>query len=185
MTPQPVLHATTARGEKITLRPAELRDVDAIFETCRDEETLRWTTLPLDYDRDRAIGFVNEYAPGWWERGEGAVWVITDAADTYAGQLDLRVDARDKQVADVGFITAPHARGKGYMTAALRAAVEFGFQELELKRVEWRAHLGNDGSRRVAEKVGFQLEGIQRNGCPQRGERHDAWVAAILPGELA
>jgi RimJ/RimL family protein N-acetyltransferase len=185
MTPQPVLTATTTRGEKITLRPAELRDVDAIYANCKDAETLRWTTLPLDYDRDRAIGFVNDYAPGWWERGDGAVWVIADSAGDYVGQLDLRVNARDRLVADVGFMTAPQARGKGYMTAALRAAVQFGFEELGLQRIEWRAHIGNDGSRRVAEKVGFRHEGIQRNGCPQRGERHDAWVAAILPGELA
>jgi RimJ/RimL family protein N-acetyltransferase len=185
MTPQPVLHAITAQGEKITLRPAEARDVDAIYATCRDEESVRWTSLPLDYDHDRAVGFVNEYAPGWWQRGEGAAWVIADAAGDYAGQLDLRVNPRDKKVADVGFMTAPHARGKGYMTAALRAAVEFGFQELDLARIEWRAHVGNDGSRRVAEKVGFRYEGIQRHGCVQRGERHDAWVAAILPGETA
>jgi RimJ/RimL family protein N-acetyltransferase len=182
---QPVLHATTDRGEKISLRPAEMRDVDAIFATCHDPETLKWTNLPLDYPREKAVGFVEDYAPGWWERGEGAAWVVADPSGDYAGQLDLRVDPRDKKVADVGFITAPHARGRGYMTAALRAAVEFGFRELGLERIEWRAQVGNDGSRRVAEKVGFVYEGIQRNGCPQRGERRDAWVAAILKGELA
>ncbi len=185
MTPQPVLQATTALGEKISLRPAEPRDIDAIYATARNEETLRWVTLPLDYDRERAIGFVNEYAPGWWQRGDGAVWVIADASDEYAGQLDLRLNPRDREVADVGFMTAPTARGKGYMTAALRAAVEFGFAQFGLKRIEWRAHVGNVASRRVAEKAGFQYEGIQRNGCPQRGERHDAWIAAIVPGDLA
>ncbi|GIH07072.1 acetyltransferase [Rhizocola hellebori] len=185
MTPQPTLSATTDRGEKIILRPAEERDIDAIFQSCSDSETLRWTTLPLDYSRDRAEGFVSEYAPGWWERGDGASWVIADSDDTYAGQLDLRVDPRDRQLADVGFITAPHARGKGYMTAAVRAAVAFGFDELKLERIEWRAHVGNEASRRVAEKVGFRFEGILRNGCPQRGERHDGWISAILKGELA
>ncbi len=183
MTPQPTLTAVTDRGEKITLRPAEERDLEAIFEACRDEETLRWTTIPLDYSREKAQGYVSEYAPGWWQRGDGASWVIADPQDAYAGQIDLRVDPRDKAVADVGFLSAPHARGRGYMTAALRAAVRFGFEELSLARVEWRAHVGNDASKRVAEKAGFRFEGIQRQGCAQRGERHDAWMAAILPGE--
>src|SRR5262245_22159177 len=111
------------------LRPAETRDVDAIFATAVDPETLAWVGLPLDYDRDRAVSYVDSYAPGWWERGDGAAWVVTDAEGDYAGQLDLRIDGRDRQVADVGFMTAPHARGRGYMTAALRAAVEFGFAE--------------------------------------------------------
>lgn len=178
--PQPVLQATTDRGEKILLRPAEKRDVDAIFDTVHDPETLEWVSLPLDYPRERAVGFVEDYAPGWWERGDGAVWVIADADGDYVGQLDLRIDARDRQVADVGFMTAPHARGRGYMTAALRAAVEFGFSELGLERIEWRAHVGNDGSKRVAEKAGFTHEGIQRKGCAQRGKRFDCWVAAIV-----
>jgi RimJ/RimL family protein N-acetyltransferase len=184
MTPQPTLNVTTDRGVKIILRPAEERDIDAIFQSCRDSETLRWTTLPLDYPREKAEGFVSEYAPGWWARGDGAAWVIADGEDNYAGQLDLRVDPRDRAVADVGFITAPHARGKGYMTAALRAAVKFGFDELHLERIEWRAQVGNDASRRVSEKVGFRFEGVLRKGCQQRGERHDGWIAAILKGEL-
>jgi len=182
--PQPVLQATTDRGEKITLRPAEMGDVDAILVTATDPETLVWVTLPLDYDRDRAIGYVEGYAPGWWERGDGAAWVVADADGNYAGQLDLRIDARDRQVADVGFMTSPHARGRGYMTAALRAAVEFGFSELGLERIEWRAHVGNDGSKRVAEKAGFVHEGIQRKGCAQRGERHDCWVAAVIRSDM-
>jgi len=175
-----VLHATTDRGEKIMLRLAEQRDIDEILATATDPETLEWVTLPLDYDRDRAVSYVESYAPGWWKRGDGAAWVVADAEGTYAGQLDLRIDARDRQVADVGFMTAPHARGRGYMTAALRAAVEFGFDELGLERIEWRAHVGNDGSKRVAEKAGFIYEGIQRHGCAQRGKRYDCWVAAIL-----
>lgn len=183
--PQPVLNATTDRGEKISLRAADARDVDAILATATDPETLRWTTLPLDYDRDNAVSFVREYAPGWWERGQGAAWVIADSQGDYAGQIDLRVDPRDKQVADVGFLTAPHARGRGYMTAAVRAAVEFGFRELGLERIEWRAQIGNAGSKRVAEKAGFRIEGVQRLGIPQRGERRDAWLASEIKEDLA
>jgi len=182
--PQPVLETATDRGEKIMLRLAEMRDVDAILVTATDPETLMWVTLPLDYDRDRAIGYVEGYAPGWWERGDGAAWVVADGEGNYAGQLDLRIDARDRQVADVGFMTSPHARGRGYMTAALRAAVEFGFGELGLERIEWRAHVGNTGSKRVAEKAGFVHEGILRKGCAQRGERHDCWLAAIIRSDV-
>jgi RimJ/RimL family protein N-acetyltransferase len=183
--PHPVLDATTDRGDKIMLRLAETRDIDSILATATDPETLEWVTLPLDYDRDRAVSYVESYAPGWWERGDGAAWVITDADGNYVGQLDLRIATGDRQVADVGFMTSPHARGRGYMTAALRAAVEFGFAELGLERIEWRAHVGNDASKRVAEKAGFVQEGIQRKGCAQRGGRHDCWLAAIIREDLS
>ncbi|GHJ45757.1 acetyltransferase [Catellatospora sp. TT07R-123] len=182
--PQPVLNATTSHGEHLTLRPAEARDADAIQKACSDPETVRWTTVPLGYDAEMAAGFVTEYAPGWWQRRQGACWVVADAEGSYVGQLDLRV-GKDPEVADVGFITAPYARGRGYMPAALRAAAEYGLRELGLARVEWKAHVGNDGSRRVAEKAGFVFEGVQRGGCAHRGERRDCWIAALIQEDLA
>lgn len=182
-TAQPVIHAVTDRGAPLTLRPPTLDDAPGVLLACTDPETLRWTTVPLDYDHERAVGFVTDYAPGWWQRRQGAAFVIADAGDAYVGQIDLRVGA-DPEVADVGFLTSPHARGHGYMSAALRAVTEWGIRELGLVRVEWKAHVGNEGSRRVAERAGFTYEGVLRNGCAHRGERRDAWLAAFVPADL-
>jgi RimJ/RimL family protein N-acetyltransferase len=182
--PQPVLTAITDRGEKITLRLPEERDADALVAACSDPESIKWTSLPRGYDLERAHGFITEYAPGWWQRRQGAAWVITDPQDQYAAQIDLRVYDSDPEVADVGFLAGPHARGKGYMTAALRAVTRFGIEELGLKRIEWKAHVGNVASRRVAEKAGFTMEGTLRQGCAARGVRHDAWLASFLPADL-
>lgn len=182
--PQPVLTAITDHGEKITLRPADSRDAEALVIACTDPESTKWTMLAPGYDLQRAHGFITEYAPGWWQRKQGAVWVIADPQDHYAAQIDLRVYESDPQVADVGFLASPHARGRGYMTAALRAAARFGICELGLKRIEWKAHVGNDASRRVAEKAGFTMEGVLRQGCVARGERFDAWLASFLPEDL-
>jgi RimJ/RimL family protein N-acetyltransferase len=183
--PQPVLTAITDRGDKITLRLPEERDAEALVIACSDPESTRWTTLAPGYDLTRAHGFITEYAPGWWQRRQGGCWVIADPQGAYAAQIDLRVDSKDPQVADVGFLTAPHARGRGYMTAALRTVARFGIQELGLLRVEWKAHVGNEGSRRVAEKAGFRFEGVLRAGCAARGERFDAWLASLIPADLA
>jgi RimJ/RimL family protein N-acetyltransferase len=183
--PQPLLTATTERGEKITLRLPEERDAPALVIACSDPESTRWTTIAPGYDLARAHDFITEYAPGWWQRSQGACWVIADPDGAYAAQIDLRVSASDPEVADVGFLTGPHARGRGYMTAALRAVARFGIEELGLQRVEWKAHVGNDASRRVAEKAGFTMEGVLRAGCAAHGERHDAWIASLLPADLA
>ncbi|GAA1382129.1 GNAT family N-acetyltransferase [Catellatospora chokoriensis] len=182
--PQPVLHTVTDRGAPLTLRPARLDDAPGILIACTDPESRRWTTVPLDYDPEKAVGWVTGYAPGWWERRQGAAFVLADADDAYVGQIDLRVSG-DPQVADIGFLTAPHARGHGYMSAALRAVAEWGIRELGLARVEWKAHVGNDGSRRVAERAGFTYEGVQRSGCAHRGERRDAWTAALVREDLS
>jgi RimJ/RimL family protein N-acetyltransferase len=183
-TSQPVLFARTPAGEELRLRPLDERDIDPVVRTCQDPETLRWTSVPDPYQRTDAESFVHGYAPTVWRRGTGAVFAIADNADGYAGIMELRVSPADPLVADLGFMVAPWARGRGYCPAAVIAVCTWGFTALGLARIEWRAHVGNLRSRRVVEKAGFTFEGTARQALEHRGTRADAWVAALLPADL-
>ncbi|MFE9918344.1 GNAT family N-acetyltransferase [Micromonospora sp. NPDC005553] len=180
--PQPVLFAETGAGE-LRLRPMEEKDLDAVVQTCRDRETIRWTTVPDPYDRADAEGY-QAYGRDSWARGDAACFMIADADDRYVGTLDLRLSPTDPLVADTGFMTAPAARGRGYLPAALVALSAWGFSTLGLARIEWRANVGNTASRRAAEKAGFLIEGTARGGVQHRGERVDVWVGALLAKDL-
>lgn len=178
MAAPPVL-AAKAGTEELRLRAPAGRDVDAIMAACQDAESARWTTVPQPYRRSHAEAFVHEHAARRWAHGEGVVFVIADRADAACGTIELRLSA-DPVVAEVGFLVAPAARGRGYAAAALRALAGWGYAALGLQRVEWRAHVGNTASRRVAEKAGFTVEGIARAGLAHHGQRRDVWVAARL-----
>jgi RimJ/RimL family protein N-acetyltransferase len=180
---QPVLTALTPAGVAVRLRRPAGRDLDAIVAACRDRESAAWTTVPDPYQHRDAEYFTFEHAPGQWARGEGITCAITDADDAYCGSIELRFLA-DPSVADVGYLVAPWARGRGFASTALRELCRWALDNLALRRIEWRAYLGNDASRRVAEKAGFTIEGVARAGCAQRGRLHDAWVASLLPGDL-
>lgn len=178
---QPVLTTTALRtGELLRLRRPQARDIDAIVTTCRDPETIHWTTVPHPYQRSDAEFFVGPYADERWTKGMGALFVIADATDTYVGSMELRLSPVDELLADVGYMTAPHARGHGYGPAALAAVCRWGFTALGLVRIEWRSNVGNTASRRMAEKAGFIFEGTARSALSHRGQRVDAWVAALL-----
>lgn len=180
MTAQPTLADAT-----VTLRPVRASDLPDVLAACQDPETQRWTTIPVPYGEDDARHFVEEHAPSFWASQRGAVWAMCPAgSDRFSGGLDLRRSLEDPDIADVGFSCAPWARERGVTTAALRLACRWGFEQLRLARIEWRAYVGNDASRRVAEKAGFVLEGVQRARLAQRGERRDCWVAGLLPGDL-
>ncbi|MEU4470203.1 GNAT family N-acetyltransferase [Micromonospora sp. NPDC023888] len=181
--PQPTVFATAGAGE-LRLRPMEEQDLDAVVQTCRDPETIRWTTVPDPYQQADAQGF-QVYSQDAWARGQAACFVVADPDDRYAGTIDLRLSPTDALLADVGFMTAPAARGRGYMPAALVALSTWGCATLGLARIEWKANVGNTASRRVAEKAGFTFEGTARGGVQHRGERVDAWVAALLAEDLA
>jgi RimJ/RimL family protein N-acetyltransferase len=168
----------------VTLRQPAERDLDDMEVTCRDPESAHWTTIPVPYTREHAIGFLTSRVPGGWLRGTAAGFAIADGDDRFAGTIDLRIDPADRATAEIGYMIAPWSRGKGYATDAARAICAWGFDALGLSRIVWRAHVGNDASLRVAEKAGFTVEGIQRAGCEQRGERRDAWVATLLRDDL-
>ncbi|GAA1745585.1 GNAT family N-acetyltransferase [Luedemannella helvata] len=182
---QPTLSATTRSGETITLRPPAERDLADIVAACRDPESIRWTTVPEPYGRTDGDFFIREHTAAQWTAGTGMVCAIADPAGRYAGSMELRVSGDRLELGDVGFLLAPWARGRGYASAALRALTRWGFEACGLARIEWRAYVGNDGSRRVAEAAGFVVEGVARDGCRARDGYVDAWVGALLPTDVA
>lgn len=182
-------HTFGAPPERLAAGPATLRhlresDLDDIVETFRDPDSVQWTSVPLDYQQEQALEFVRHGYPDGWLRGTQAGFAVADPDDRFAGTIDLRISPTDPLTAEIGFTAAPWVRGKGYTTAAARAICAFGFERLALGRIVWRAHVGNIASRKVAEKVGFVVEGVQRNGCVQRGTRLDGWVATLLAKDL-
>ena len=62
----------------------------------------------------------------------------------------------------IGYWLGEEHVGKGIMTASVRALVEYGFRELGLNRQTIAAATDNLRSRAIAERLGFQLEGIAR-----------------------
>ena len=183
--PQPVLFAQPTAGEgEIRLRPLEDRDLDAIVTSSSDPDTVRWTTIPDPYQRHHGEDFVHGYAPRRWLEGAGAVFAIGDPRDdAYSGIMELRLHPTEPALADVGFVVPPHARGRGFAPAALSAVCAWGFTALGLQRIAWWANVGNDASRRVAEKAGFTFEGTARGFLNHRGERVDAWAGALLASD--
>jgi RimJ/RimL family protein N-acetyltransferase len=172
--------------ERLVLRPWRPDDVDAVYRACQDGELQRWTTVPSPYTRADAERWIERIAPRDWAAGIDLTWAITERpADEPIAAISLRSRPEERwAVASFGFWAAPKARGRGIVTDATRIVAKYAFTTLGVQRLEWYANVGNVASRRVAEKVGFTLEGTLRRGLDQRGTRVDAWIGSLLPGEL-
>jgi ribosomal-protein-serine acetyltransferase len=62
----------------------------------------------------------------------------------------------------IGYWLAESAQRRGTMTAAVRKLIEHAFTVWELNRVEIQAAVGNERSRAIPERLGFQQEGTLR-----------------------
>ncbi len=63
---------------------------------------------------------------------------------------------------EIGYWCGTRYVGRGYITEAVEEIARFALAELAAQRVEIRCEIENVPSRRVAERAGFPLEGIQR-----------------------
>lgn len=90
---------------------------------------------------------------------------------------------REKTMAEVGFLFAPGAQGKGYATESLRAVCDYAFSEGDFRRLTATVTTGNLASRRVLEKMGFVLEGELRESYWLSGEWRNDWLMGLLRRE--
>ena len=68
------------------------------------------------------------------------------------------------------------------LPAAARA-LEIAFRDMGMEKVDACAFVGNDASRRVLEKNGFQREGLSRKAVLKRGVWLDEWLLGITREE--
>ena len=178
--------APTLTDDVVTLRAYRPDDVPALVEQCTEPEFRRWTSVPTPYTEQDAREYVDERVPSGWADGTRLSWAV-DARDPetgrlrYAGNVVLRPDAASG--AEIGFGLMAWARGAGVMSRAVRLAVAWSMEALDLQAVHWSAHVGNWPSRRVAWACGFRVEGQVRSLLASRGERHDGWVGSLLRGD--
>ena len=80
-------------------------------------------------------------------------------------------------------IGSPANRNKGYGAEAMRLALRFAFQELNLHRLQLTVFSYNHAAIRLYEKLGFQREGVFREYLRRDGERHDMILYGMLARE--
>ncbi|RSS78112.1 GNAT family N-acetyltransferase [Streptomyces sp. WAC06614] len=177
------MEPTTLTTERLLLRPWAPGDADAVHRACQDPAIQRWTAVPVPYGPREARGWTAEIAPAGWARDTEYSFAVCRAdSGTLVGAVGLHV--LGVRGYEVGYWAAAEHRGHGYTVEAVRAVTRWAFTGLGAGRVEWRAEVGNAGSRAVAEKAGFRVEGVLRAGLPVRGTWRDCWVGGLLPGDV-
>jgi len=164
----------------VALRPWTEADAPAIVECIDgDPEIGRWLDqVPQPYSLDDALGYI---------RGAGEQsFAILEAGDAAVlGSIGVRWNEAG-DIGEVGYWLCAGARGRGVATRAVRLVSAWALARGGIGRLQLRAAVGNDASRRVAERAGFTFEGVLRSAhwSPRLGRRLDWAMYSRLPGEL-
>ncbi|MFJ3956403.1 GNAT family N-acetyltransferase [Arthrobacter sp. NPDC090010] len=114
-------------------------------------------------------------------QGTRAPFVILDDDGAIAGRLNLNTIVRGAfESASLGYWVAADRVGRGLATRAVSAAVEHGFQRLQLHRLEAGTLLHNEASQRVLRKNGFTEFGLAPGYLKIQGQWQDHRLFQLL-----
>lgn len=167
--------------ERLLMRELTLADAEALFAIHSNAHLMRYFgTDPLE-DVGGAQRLIEKFA-GWrLQPNPGVRWGLEDkASGQLIGACGLFAWNRDWQKCGTGYELAEAAHGRGLMREAMRAALGWGFAEMQLNRIEAQIHPDNQASIRLAESLGFVREGLLRQVGRWGGEFHDLAQLGLL-----
>ena len=169
------------RGEVVNVRLVREADLDELFELWEDVRA-RGPYYPLGLT-PAVVERRNFQETGFWQDKMGRM-VIEDKAGVLQGQISCFKPAVYMDALELAYIVLrQESRGKGYMTEAVRLFTDYLFDIHQIDRIQLTAMTGNIGSKRVAEKCGFQSEGILRSAFYQMGQPADIELFSLLRDE--
>ncbi|MBQ8381600.1 MAG: GNAT family N-acetyltransferase [Clostridia bacterium] len=166
--------------KRLILRPMEAGDAADMFDYARRIDTTRyllWHPHPsVEYTRSYLAMIGRLY-----RKGQFFDWAIVEKdSGRMIGTCGFTRLAKQHALGEVGYVLNPDYHGRGYATEAVRAVIAFGFENLELHRIEGRYMVENTPSRRVMERCGLSFEGVWRESMLVKGRYRDIGVCALL-----
>jgi ribosomal-protein-alanine N-acetyltransferase len=154
-TPFPVLSTP-----RLILRALQLSDLDDLYEYASDPEIDQYVPWEHYKNIDEACENLNEFLEEYEKDGLGA-WGIEHRTDKkLIGIINTSIPHRINRRVELGYTISRAYWGQGLATEAVKALIEFGFEKMDLVRIEAVVLSAHRASARVVEKSGMQFEGI-------------------------
>lgn len=169
--------------QRLYTRKLEKADAEALFDIFSIPEVCRYWSSPAMTDISQAEDFIEETHRGF-EDGRLLEWgIIERETDRLIGTCAYASWDKKHRRAEIGFALHRRWWGKGLMKELLSVFIPFGFNELELHRIEADVDPRNIASIKLLEYFGFKKEGCLRERYHLNGELQDAIFYGLLKNE--
>ena len=157
--------------------------LDGLSALVEDPDVRRFTRIPEPPPPGFTERWLESYEQGRRDGTRVAFAVLDVADDEFLGfAAAVRIEP-EAQTAELGYMVAAPARGRGVASEALRELSAWAFRELDVQRLELLIGVDNPASRRVAERAGYVLEGTLRSLSVKPGLRGDMEIWSRLPSD--
>ncbi len=156
--------------ERLTLRRPLLTDDKETFAMRSDEDVNRY----IDRQKPASMADAQEVLQrltGYIDRNESIAWAINLKGDaTLLGTICLWNLDHENGVAEIGYELNPAFQGKGIMSEAMVAVLDYGFSVMQAGTIKGWVHKDNGASLKLLEKYGFNRDMVEEE--KHRGDAH-------------
>jgi len=172
--------------DRLIIKPVIAQDLEAIHTLHLIPEVDKYNTagIPKDIEETRAS------LAGWLAAHEQEnpdryfLSVFLRNHQMFIGMMGMKLSPEKYKSGEIWYKFLPQYWNNGYGTEAASRLIRFGFDDLNLHRIEAGCAVANIGSVRILEKVGMTLEGRKRKALPLKSGWSDNFEYAILSTEF-
>ena len=168
--------------ERMLLRQLRTSDQEQVFALRSDPLVMQHVNRPLARTMDDASALI-DLITSMVAANEAVQWAMTlRGDDTFIGLIGFWRIVKEHHYGELGYMLARDHWGKGLMSEAVAAVLDFGFHSLDFHKVEAITRPENTASVRTLEKNGFVREGHFKENIFWNGAYHDSLHFGRLAG---
>ena len=169
--------------QRFQLRQFSEEDLHNVFAGLSNPEVIKY--YGVKYATLEATKEQMQWFSNLEKTGKGIWWAICDMEkSTFYGACGFNDLDKEKRKAEIGFWLLPEFWGMGIIQECLPEILKYAFEELKLNRIEAFVETENLNSKKVLEKLNFQLEKTMKNCEIKDGKLISLDLLILRPQEL-
>jgi ribosomal-protein-alanine N-acetyltransferase len=169
--------------DRLILREHAMADAPTLFNLRTNQEVMHF----IHRERPKTIqdieAFITSFNDGY-KNGQHIAWVIAlkENSDQMIGSIGYwRTDFANHR-AEIGYMLHPDYWRRGIVSEALKATIDFGFEEIKLHSIQANVAPANNASQQILLKHGFVKEAYFKEDHYFNGKFLDSEVYSLLKG---
>ncbi|WP_343565340.1 GNAT family N-acetyltransferase [Sphingobacterium sp.] len=138
--------------DRLLLKPIELSDLQDLYHLRTNPQVAKYIQRDVNKNIDDIRQFIALVI-----KNNFYFTIRTLERNEFIGTITLWNIDRSINYAEIGYELLPEFQGKGLMSEAVKAMLDYAFNKAGFEVIEAHTHRENTASRRLLERVGFKL----------------------------
>ncbi|MFD2285566.1 GNAT family N-acetyltransferase [Pedobacter petrophilus] len=167
--------------ERLILREHSFSDAETLYAMRTDERVMKYIDRERPADLLTIKTIITKFNEGF-ENGNNLAWIIVlkENPEQMIGTVGFWQTDYANHRAEIGYMLHPDFWRKGIITEALKKAIDFGFETMNLHTIKANINTGNEASRQILIKHGFVKEALFKQDYYFKGKFLDSEIYGLI-----